>query len=136
MGLRGGLNTYAYVQNSPLRYIDPSGETPATPPYYTPLEGFIGELAEATDIFLPIAYALPVIGAGVFGAGIGITIDYTACGAQSGGLTCSAKLGGALNDWLNPISPPPLPSDLPTQESPSCESSAAPGYPPGASSFL
>jgi RHS repeat-associated protein len=58
IGIRGGFNVYAYVQNSPAIFVDPDGlqEAPAVPPYYA--AGGAAAAKEAAEVAAFLACAM------------------------------------------------------------------------------
>jgi RHS repeat-associated protein len=91
IGLRGGLNTYAYVGNNPLRYIDPLG-------LWTGQIGF----NVTAKIWGPLAFSITggiafdghgnFAGYGEYGGGITTSPDV------SGGLALHGSNGDTIND--------------------------------------
>jgi hypothetical protein len=69
-----------------------------------PLEKFIGGLAEATDVFGPIAvYVLPLAGAVSTGIGLGLTIDYACAICEAAG----ESVGATIYEATHPYEPSP-----------------------------
>jgi hypothetical protein len=90
--LRGGINTYAYVRNNPLRWADPSGLFS---------EALLAELAHLSHSpATALARASPYVGFATAGFFAGYTVGSqinAACGGN-----CFPELGPWIYDRLNP----------------------------------
>ena len=96
IGLAGGLNTYGYVGNNPLLFVDPTGLVCVSPDAKNGITGFAGGTASAMVNFREprIAVGLGLIN-GVVGYFWGAEAGGAVTGAISGGLSSrTPSLGG------------------------------------------
>ena len=105
LGLRGGLNAYAYVENNPMRYSDPDGQlavNPVTGAVAGFIAGGIGAFAGTLGGGRPFSEAVAAAGEGaLYGLASGFVLGFGGAGISPLGQKIAIGSGIGLDLLLN-----------------------------------